>query len=134
MPDIILTQQKLHELSGSAKGHGFTNAQIRMLGIQAPAARGWLKKLIGTSISAERFEEVKAAYGVRVKREHQQEADAGKLPIAFGLRARDRIKASLAKLDKPEHRIMRRLIWEDAEVLMHLAGIEPTAEERMLFI
>jgi hypothetical protein len=49
METIILTSENIHKLG--TNGVGFTNEQLKLLGVPLPKQTGWLKKLIGTKIS-----------------------------------------------------------------------------------
>ena len=130
MPDITLTQSNLHELSGSPLGHGFTSEQLKLLGFAVPPPKGWLKNLVGSTISEERYQEVKAAYKVRAGRQEPRQVPS------IGLTARDTIKREIYSIVEVEEcdRHTKRIIWGQTMVLMHLAGIEATEEERGLFL
>ena len=51
---MTLTHQNLHDL-GNKGGNGFNRGQLHALGIAWPPKDGWLRRLIGTEISKERY-------------------------------------------------------------------------------
>ena len=62
---VTLNSTNLHALSGSPSGSGFTREQIELLGVQWPAPKGWLKRLIGKTITRELYDRVKASCRTR---------------------------------------------------------------------
>lgn len=75
MDKITLTHQNIHALAGSPTGHGFTNAQLRLLGVPLPARRGWVHALVGKEIPLADYEAAKKL--IRPKWEKAKEAEPG---------------------------------------------------------
>lgn len=61
-----LTHQIIH--SAGTAGIGFNYQQLRILGVKWPPRKGWLSKLIGTEIPADKWELVVRLKGVRNKK------------------------------------------------------------------
>lgn len=53
METIILTSENIHMIGTS--GVGFTKQQLKLLGVQLPAKKGWIKDLVGTQIDARNY-------------------------------------------------------------------------------
>jgi hypothetical protein len=51
---ILLTHENLHK--GQTGNGGFNYAQLAALGVATPPRKGWLRRLIGTQVSAESYE------------------------------------------------------------------------------
>ncbi len=60
---MTLTKQLLHP----AGSNGHNAKQLAVLGVKWPPAKGWLKKLIGTQISEERYAEFVSLGRRRIK-------------------------------------------------------------------
>jgi len=56
MTTITLTSENLHKLA--TNNCGFTRAQIEAVGFQWPPKKGWLKSLIGKTLTLESYNKV----------------------------------------------------------------------------
>ncbi len=61
---IVLTAEMIHSAAATPP-HGFTRAQLLVLGVAYPAAHGWLSGLVGREVSVELFEEFRKAGAIR---------------------------------------------------------------------
>lgn len=64
---VIITEEFL--VSGMQSGIGCNNDQLRLLGVEIPAKKGWKQTLIGKKISKETAEKFIALKGIHKKKE-----------------------------------------------------------------
>lgn len=63
---MILSREMLH--AAATNYNGFNRAQLDLIGVKWPPAKGWLSALEGRFIEDEKWHQVMALSGVRKKR------------------------------------------------------------------
>ena len=81
MKTITLTNQLLHDASTHGY-HGFTKAQLAILGIKWPPKQGWLKSLVGHEVTADQYDAFKQAG--QLKRQSAQKSGSRSALLSSG--------------------------------------------------
>lgn len=100
---MILTKQLLS--TARTKNGGFTKAQVELLGFSWPPPKSFQKELIGTEISADRFEKLKSMSNKYAKKADKKlfagdSFNVDSLSLAELLSLRDRCSARIRKIQE----------------------------------
>ena len=101
---MIITKKLLN--TAKTKNGGFTRAQVEFLGFEWPPTKNMQKELIGTEMSAERFEKLKSLAGKYAKKTDKKlfsgdTFNVSDLNLSELLNLRDRCSEQIRKLQAP---------------------------------